>query len=386
MIGCDTFFPDVNGAARFAERLSAGLADRGHEVHVVAPGQRWKRSQPGVEMIEGQPVTVHRLPSLRWLPHDWLRFVLPWRAKHYAKVVLNRVHPDVIHIQSHIVIGRGLAKEATSRDIRLVATNHVMPENVLDFTLLPERAKRVFIRWGWREADKVLRRASAVTTPTRRAADFLERNTTQRGVLPVSCGLRASQYIADLTPRTRNQLIFVGRLTMEKHIDVAIRALTRFDLDLDVELTVVGDGDQRKNLEKLAHEVGVADRVHFTGKLNEDELRRKLSEASVFVMPSIAELQSIATMEAMASGLPIVAADAMALPHLVNHGKNGYLFQPGNDRELAAKVMKVLRLSEEQYRKMQQRSLREVQAHDLDRTLDTFETLYRGQAPQRNRG
>ena len=137
MIACDTFAPDVNGAARFAERLAAGLVQRGHEVHVVAPAQRWRRSAPRVEIIEGQPVTLHRLPSFRWLPHDWLRFVLPWRAKHYARRVLERVTPDVIHIQSHIIIGRGLAKEATRRRIRLVATNHVMPENVLDFTLLP---------------------------------------------------------------------------------------------------------------------------------------------------------------------------------------------------------------------------------------------------------
>ena len=51
-------------------------------------------------------------------------------------------------------------------------------------------------------------------------------------------------------------------------------------------------------------------------------------------MPSIAELQSIATMEAMASALPIVAANAMALPHLVHDGENGYLFEPGNIDDL----------------------------------------------------
>ena len=384
MIGCDTFAPDVNGAARFAERLAAGLVQRGHEVHVVAPAQRWRRSAPRVEIIEGQPVTLHRLPSFRWLPHDWLRFVLPWRAKHYARRVLERVTPDVIHIQSHIIIGRGLAKEATRRRIRLVATNHVMPENVLDFTLLPPWAERAFVQWAWRQADKILRRASAVTTPTRRAADFLERNTTRRGVLPVSCGLRAADYTADLEPRSGEgprTIVFVGRVTLEKEIDVILRALTRLDPGLDVAFTIVGDGDQRKNLEKLARELGVADRVAFTGRVSDEQLRRHLTEASLFVIASIAELQSIATMEAMASGLPIVGADAMALPHLVHHGENGYLFQPGNDRELADRITDVLTSSPERYLQMQQRSLEAVQMHDLDRTLDTFEALYRGERP-----
>ncbi|RGE22752.1 glycosyltransferase [Leucobacter sp. wl10] len=379
LIGCDTFFPDVNGAARFAERLAAGLVQRGEDVHVAAPSVRHNRTGSFVETIEGEHMTVHRWASWRWYPHDWLRFVLPWRARGYARRLLDRVRPDVIHIQSHIVIGRALAIEGAKRGIRIVATNHVMPENVLDFTLLPERAKRVFVRWGWGAADRVLKLASAVTTPTRRAADFLERSTHRRGVLPVSCGLRASNYTADFAPRTANRLVFVGRVTLEKQIDVILRAIPRIDPGLDVSLTVVGDGDQRRNLERLAGELGIAQRVHFTGRVTDERLRAHLTEASVFVIASIAELQSIATMEAMASGLPIVAANAMALPHLVRDGENGHLFQAGNDRELADQIEKVLRRSPEEYERMQRASLEAVRVHDIDRTLDTFQALYRGE-------
>ncbi|KTR81703.1 glycosyltransferase [Leucobacter chromiiresistens] len=381
--GCDTFSPDVNGAARFAERLSAGLVQRGHDVHVVAPSKRHSQHGSFVETIEGEQMTVHRWASWRWYPHDWLRFVLPWRARGYARTLLDRVRPDVIHIQSHIVIGRALAIEGAKRGIRIVATNHVMPENVLDFTLLPEKAKRLFVRWGWNAADRVLRLASAVTTPTRRAADFLERNTHRRGVRPVSCGLRASDYTADLTPRTANTLVFVGRVTLEKEIDVILRAIPRLDADLDVHFTVVGDGDQRKHLEKLAADLGISDRVEFTGRVSDAELRAHLTSASVFTIASIAELQSIATMEAMASGLPIVAANAMALPHLVHDGENGYLFQAGNDRELASCITRVLRQTPEEYLRMQRASLEAVTVHDIDRTLDTFEELYRGEADAR---
>ncbi len=75
LIGCDTFTPDVNGAARFAERLAAGLVERGHEVHVMAPGRRYRRTPATVEMIEGQPVTLHRPPSVRWPTPQWTP---PW--------------------------------------------------------------------------------------------------------------------------------------------------------------------------------------------------------------------------------------------------------------------------------------------------------------------
>lgn len=378
LIGCDTFAPDVNGAARFAERLAAGLVQRGEVVHVAAPSKKHSVTGAFIETIEGEQMTVHRIASFRWYPHDWLRFVLPWRARHYVRQILDAVKPDVIHIQSHIVIGRALAKEGARRGIRIVATNHVMPENVLDFTLLPERAKRLFVRWGWFDADRVLSNAAAITTPTRRAADFLERNTHRRGVLPVSCGLRSSDYTSVIGKREHNKIVFVGRVTLEKEIDVIIRALGRLAPELDATFTIVGDGDQRKNLEKLVADLGLTGRVTFTGRVTDEELRGHLTSASVFAIASIAELQSIATMEAMASGLPILAANAMALPHLVHDGENGFLFQPGNDRELAEQLTRVLTAPEAEYVAMQEASLEAVKVHDIDRTLDTFESLYRG--------
>ena len=70
VIAADTFAPDVNGAARFAERLAAGLAGRGHDVHVLTPGVSLRKHGVFHEMIEGQRLTVHRPPGWRWYPHD----------------------------------------------------------------------------------------------------------------------------------------------------------------------------------------------------------------------------------------------------------------------------------------------------------------------------
>ncbi|MDT0184816.1 glycosyltransferase [Microbacterium sp. ARD31] len=379
LIGADTFLPHVNGAARFAERLAAGLVARGHEVHVMAPSRTHREHGTFTEVIEGESMTMHRLPSWRWLPHDWLTFVLPWMSKHYARRVLDRVRPDVVHIQSHIVIGRGLSREAHKRGIPIVATNHVMAENVVDFTTLPPVLDKFVVKLAWDDAKRTFDLTRAVTTPTRKAADFLENTIDIRGVMPVSCGLEAKNYTPDLTPRDAHRLVFVGRLTTEKQIDVILRALTKLDPALDVQFDVVGNGDQRRNLEELAGQLGLADRVRFHGHTTDEELRGFLTRASVFVIASIAELQSIATMEAMASGLPIVAADAVALPHLVHDGENGYLFRPGDPDDLAAKINRVLRQTPDERRRMQEASLEGVKVHDMTRTLETFEALYRGE-------
>ncbi|MFE6996705.1 glycosyltransferase [Microbacterium sp. NPDC057659] len=377
LIGCDTFYPDINGAARFAERLAAGLVERGHDVHVVAPNTKYRRSETHTEVIEGQPLTMHRLPSVRWLPHDWLRFVWPWRSKHYARKVLTEVQPDVVHIQSHIVIGRGLARIARQRGIPIVATNHVMAENILDHTTMPDFVNAPILKLAWADADRTLHMARAVTTPTRKAADFLEKTIDITGVVPVSCGIDRRNYTPVIAPREKNRMLFVGRLTGEKQVDVVLHAMTKLDPALDVHFDIAGGGDQRKNLEHLAEKLGLSDRVTFHGRVSDEELRDLYSRASVFVIASIAELQSIVTMEAMASALPVVGADAVALPHLVHDGENGYLFEPGNVDDLAEKVTRVLTASPAEYERMQRASLDGVAVHDINRTLDTFEALYR---------
>ncbi|HEU4720849.1 MAG TPA: glycosyltransferase [Gemmatimonadaceae bacterium] len=377
LIGADTFAPDVNGAARFAERLAAGLVERGHDVHVMAPAASRKHGT-WKEVHEGQELTAHRLYSWRWYPHDWLRFALPWRIKQNAARVLDQVKPDVVHFQSHLVVGRGLSIEAAKRGIRIIGTNHFMPENMLEFTLIPKAWQDWAVGLAWKAARRTFGRAESVTTPTRRAADFLERFTGLRGVHAISCGIDAHNYFPNWQPRTENRIIFVGRVTGEKQIDVLLRAVTLLPAELDVKVEIVGGGDQKRNLEHLATELGIADRVTFTGYVTDEELREAYHRASVLAMPSIAELQSIVTMEAMASALPVVAANAMALPHLVHDGENGYLFAPGSADDLAAKLRQVLEAAPDEYRAMKEASLRFIATHDIQRTISTFENLYRG--------
>nr|WP_207949214.1 glycosyltransferase [Microcella frigidaquae] len=379
LIGADTFPPDVNGAAKFAERLAAGLVERGHEVHIVAPGAEAGPNVTRTEEHEGQPMTVHRLRSWRWYPHPWLRYALPWRIEQNAARILDAVKPDVVHFQSHIVVGRGLAREAVKRGIRVIGTNHFMPENGLQFTPFIGALREPAVRAAWKAAGRTFGLAEAVTTPTRKAADYLEKYTELTNVHPISCGLHIDQYTPNLAPRTENVVLFIGRVEAEKHIEELLRAAARVDQSLDVKVEIIGDGEQRPALEKLAAQLGISHRVHFAGHAPESYLKQQLTRASVFAIPSRAELQSIATMEAMASGLPVIGANAMALPHLIHHGENGFLYEPGNIDEFASLLTTVFTMPHDQLLELKRESLRIVQGHDINRTLDTFEALYRGE-------
>jgi len=381
LIGADTFWPQINGAATFIARLAAGLAERGHDVHIVAPSYSNKKLGTLVEEHEGQKMTLHRLYSWRWLGHPWLRFMLPWRVRQNSAHILDQVKPDVIHFQSHIIIGRGLTIEGRKRGIRLVGTNHFMPENLLDHAyIIPRFMREKAIRMGWDAAGRSFARAERVTTPTRRAAEYLEANTSVRNVVAVSCGINADGYNGNLEPKPDNLVVFLGRLSEEKQIDKLIRAVAIMDPALNVKLEIVGGGELEGKLRALVNALALEDRVTLTGFVDQEQLRDALQRGSVFAMPSIAELQSISTMEAMASGLPVVAANAMALPHLVHDGENGFLFEPGNIEDLAAKLTAVLTMPEDEVVKFKKESLAIVAAHDIQRTLDTFESMYRGEA------
>lgn len=379
VMACDTFAPDINGAARFGERLAGGLVRDGHDVHIIAPSYD-KTYGLRIEEHDGVELTVLRLKSYKMPQHKSLRMPTPFGMTAKIKKVLRNVNPDAIHVQSHMMVGRFALRAAKGSKAKLIATNHVMPENVIKYSLLPKFLHKSAMRIIWLDAGRLLRKMDVVTTPTRRAADLLESASKLEGVLAISCGIDASRF-ANQTP-TQNQkpvALFLGRLDDEKRINVLLEAVAILSDHPDLVVELVGDGSERENLENLANSLGIGNRVKFLGHVTDAELPSIYERSTVFVMPSIAELQSIATMEAMASGRPVIGADAMALPHLVHDGDNGYLFRPNDANDLAAKLRLVLEADDAELLRLSENSLHLIQAHDIDKTVSIFQNLYRGE-------
>ncbi|MEY4980964.1 MAG: hypothetical protein RL174_302 [Actinomycetota bacterium] len=379
VIGCDTFPPDINGAARFAERLAGGLVKHGHEVHIIAPAYS-DAFGDFTEIHDGVPMTVHRIRSFKMPQHKTLRWIWPFTLKSQTDELLKKIKPDAVHIQSHLIMGRYLAQSAKEQGIRLLATNHIMPENLIKYSvIIPKWFEKTAMNLAWRDAGRILKTADFITTPTRRAANLLEAAAGVEGVLAISCGIDASKFAnAKPTSNENPSILFLGRLDYEKHIHNLLKAVAMLPKSLNVKVELVGDGGERMNLEQLAFELGIAQNVKFLGHITDDELPLAYERATVFAMPSIAELQSIATMEAMASGRPVVAADAMALPHLVHDGDNGYLFPPDDVVAFADRLRRVLTADQAELKRLSENSLHLIQAHDIERTLSIFESLYRG--------
>lgn len=380
VLGCDTFPPDINGAAKFTERLAAGLVRQGHEVHVFAPSTN-KRFGSYREVHDGAQMVVHRLKSHAVPGHKTLRFSNPFGLSSKLERMISRIEPDAIHIQSHLLVGRYLAEVAIRNHIQLVATNHTMPENLIKYAFwIPRFFRAVAIRLSWLDAGRILTKANAVTTPTTTAASLLAENTSIDNAIPISCGIDTAEFASEGALVSEPPiLLYVGRLDFEKRVQVLLEAFSKLPVEMGARLAIVGDGSEKESLEKWAEELGIRERVRFFGHVSDQELKRAYEGCTVFVMPSVAELQSIATMEAMASARPVVAANAAALPHLVFPGENGYLFDPDDTDDLAQKLEDMLSKSRQELVQMGQASLRRIQAHDIATTISRFEQLYRGE-------
>lgn len=376
LIGADTYPPDVNGAARFTERLATGLAARGHDVHVVAPSET---GPPGRGARRPGHPTVHRVRSYAYPSQDRFRVTLPWRAAGATTDLLARLRPEVVHVQSHFSVGRGLAVAAHARAVPLVATNHFMPENLLDHAPVPAAAAGWVSRWAWRDLARVYGRADALTAPTPCAVRMLRERAGLPGGRAVSCGIDLERFTAG-TEDPVPTVLFVGRLEQEKRVGELIAAFAR--VPGRARLEIVGDGSRRAGWAALARRLGVADRVRFRGVVDDEELVAAYRRAAVFAIPGVAELQSLVTLEAMAAGLPVVAADAVALPHLVRTGHNGVLYPPGDVDALAGALGALLGDPGARAR-MGAASRETVAAHALGSTLDEFEALYAAAAGTR---
>lgn len=373
LLGADQYPEYINGAANFTARLAEGLAGRGHIVDLIWPsadGRHHSDLQNGVR--------IHRLTSIALPAKPRMHVSSPWTSTREIESIMQISRPDIVHVQSHLSLGRSLVRIAKAGGVPVMATNHFMPENLVHHLPVVRRFPGLAARIAWRDLEQVFQHADLISAPTQRAVELLASATDLGTALAISCGIDLGRY-ADLAPQPPEApftVLFVGRLEAEKHVDELIRAFARIPRTFGARLEIVGMGSLRPYLEKVSTDLGIKAQVTFAGAISEDDLVQAYGRADVFVMPGTAELQSLATLEAMAAGNPILAADAMALPHLVRDDDNGYLYPPGDVPALSRALLRLM--SEPALRhRLGRASVKKAQQHSLSHTLATFERCYR---------
>ena len=368
LIAADLHWPVFNGVATFSRNLARGLAEQGHEVVVIAPSQDGRKSKE----IDGNYV-IYRTRSTIFPFYQNFR-ISPTPQLEVRKIIQD-FQPDVIHIQMLMWIGQAAMFFGRRYDIPVVTTSHAMPENLMDnlkrAALLSRPINYMLADYGRRFHS----RADVITSPTESGIKSFGKHAEKlsRPVEVISNGIDLREYTpgpADPAvyerfglPTDRPIITYIGRVDAEKHLWVLIKATRRLLKDHNVHTLIVGDGVDREHLVRLADELGISEHITFTGRVSDEDKIALERVGVLYAISSPAELQSIATLEAMACGKPVVAVNAGALSELCHDGKNGFLFELDDDEGMAEGIAKIIGDKKLQ-KSFGEESLRIAKTHD----------------------
>ena len=380
IISSSTYAPAMNGQAVFTTNLAEGLAKIGHQVMVIIDSRHGKASttyENEVQIAELSSISLEKFRSgVNFAPFP----------KKEIRQLFDAFRPDLVHIQDHYPSCRSVANIAQEYGIKIVGSNHYVPENLAPYIPLYSFLEPVFNWFLWQWMLNLYKRLDVVTAQSTAAAKILRRVGLKMPIIPISCGIDTHQYSPNpdvdresvchnygLDPN-KFIFLFLGRIDGEKRVDLLLRAMQKLDRN-DIQLAIAGHGSVEKRMKRLAEKMKLQDRVIFTGFIATENKPGLLNSVDVFVMPSEAELLSISTLEAMACGRPVLVADALALPELVRQGENGYLFIPGDADDLTKRMIELADQSQ-RWKEMGVISRDIAAQHDLEKIIRKYEGLY----------
>lgn len=379
---CQSYPPMVSGISVAVHHLAEGLAGRGHAVLVLSASDR---GQPYSEVRNG--VRLERLASIPTPARRGQRW--SWWSRDEVDRHLESFQPDVLHLHDPVLGGLLLASFARERGLPLVVTAHALPwyvsAQVPDLPGLRTMIEAAL--WGF--ASDLLSQCQAVVAPSRFTAAQVDARGGP-GAVVISNGVDLTRFRptpdspderARLLERyrldpTRPVILHVGRVDREKNVDDVVRAAARAMAQVEAQLLVVGDGNRRQDVERLARELGIGQRSRFIGFVDPTaDVPAVYRLGSVFAIASDLESEGLVVLEAAACGVPIVAVRATSMPELVEEPGCGYLVTPGDVEGMAARIVEILR-DPTRAATLGQAGLAMARAHSLDLTLDRHEALY----------
>lgn len=318
LIVTDTFPPDINGVARTLNTLGEGLERLGHRVQIVTT----------LEAADAGGLKRHVMHSMPLPGYPGLRF--GFASLRQMLEVFDDFQPDVLYVATETLMGISAIRAAGKREIPVVSGFHTNFQSYLEDYRLPGMES---VAQG--VLCSIHNHTARTLTPSVDTAQMLERWGIQNvGVLgrgvdtemfnPVrrSVDLRQSWGADDSTPVA----IYVGRIAAEKNLELAVRAFAEFQkAQPQARMVFVGDGPRLESLKNEHPE------FQYAGVRTGEDLAAHYASGDVFLFPSISETFGNVVLEAMASGLGVVAFDYAAPRLLIRSGENGWLAPFGDE-------------------------------------------------------
>ncbi len=367
----DTFLPQINGVTVHIDRMTRELAKKGHSFIVFAPKER------GFGPRTPKGVVVEWVPSFPFPPYPEYRVCPHFPSR--AKKAFEEFSPDIVHCHTPFSLGIAGAKLAKTHSVPLVGTYNTLLPEFLAYLPLPFLKKTEFAKTqAWRYTNWFYSKCSRVICPSKELEKELLSHGLKAKTTVIPYGIDFGLFSENRAKKARDfTVVFFGRMSFEKRIDVVVRA---FKLALEkkpgAKLLLVGDGPARKDLESLVKGFGLGKSARFTGALRGKALAKKVSSAHVFATASSIETFGLSTAEAMAAGLPAIAADARANREVVKSGTNGFLF-PEEDEFACAEKIVLLAGDKKLLKKLSSNAKKYAETQSVSQMAGRFSAMYR---------
>ncbi len=368
----DTYLPAVDGVVVSMLNFKRELESRGHKVYIFASGKKTQVRNRNTFIYHGVGFKPYPQYNVAIFPYN-------------SMLKLRSLDVDIVHAQTPFVMGFAALMAAKLGRYPLVSTFHTIinSRNVVNaYYPKNERLKKITKKYVWMYTKFFYGKSDLTIAPTHAVQSFLSNhgiNNTM--VVPNSVDIRRFNPETDGTGLRRaygirddeKVVLYLGRLGREKKLEVMLRAakiiLRKRN---DVRFVIGGHGPAEGYYRDVARRLGIADRVKFLGFVSEKELPHLYAMSDMFCMPSTFETQGVVSLEAMATGKPVVGADYLGLKDTIIKGKNGERFAPGDYTECARKIEKVLNNSAT-YRKGAIETAREFSIERAtDRLLEAY--------------
>lgn len=332
----DTYIPQINGVVEVIRGIRNGLEGKGHKVFIVAPR---------IKSFKDKDKRIIRVPSFPFpgLSEHRISF-LYFRDINKKFIIKKKI--NIIHSQTPGTIG--MIGIILARQCRIPHLHHYQTffEDYAHYLKIPKPLSLLTIknisRWFCNRVDMV-------TVPTYPFKSVLESYGIHKDVYVWASGIDLKRFRGGKNirkqvgiPSDAFVLLYVGRLAREKNISFLLELLPYIrKKKKNIRLMIVGDGPLRSQLEEYAEELKISDLTIFTGAVSPDEVKNYYHSADIFVFSSLTETQGLVTLEALASGLPVVAVSAYGIKYVLKDGEGAFLVSL-NRRTFLEKIQKLM--------------------------------------------
>ena len=365
----DTYLPDINGVVSSVELLRKQLEKNGHDAYVICTYKGINKVK-----IEGK---IIRLPGVEIKKLYGYAITSP---VHFLFIEeLKKLKLDIIHAETEFGVGIFANIVASTLNLPLVRTYHTTYEdythyvNFINSRRLDKGLKKLVVGWSKLYCDNCVK----LITPSKKTMEMLTSYGVKTPIDIVPTGVELNRFKDENTDfdevyriqsmvnlnEDEKLLVFVGRIAKEKSIDEIIKAFSLVkENNLKVKLMIVGGGPSLEELKSLTKHLNLEKYIYFMGKQPFDEVVNYYKAADGFISASTSETQGMTYIEALSSGLVVLARHDEVLEDLIKENKNGYFF----DKDIYEAIEKFDSLSKDELNNMKEVCMVSVDCYDAD--------------------